>query len=95
MDLSDILSAQREVVAVASVLTSADLRETQKGQSVTKQRGRLAVGCSSRPSPFPVDAKMTIETTTGTVSDLNKVKNSIIGNPLAEDGIVRDEGELA
>ncbi|KAJ2911973.1 hypothetical protein MD484_g8439, partial [Candolleomyces efflorescens] len=34
---------------------------------------------------------MTIETTNATVSDLKKVKNSVIGNPLAKDGIVRNE----
>jgi hypothetical protein len=34
---------------------------------------------------------MTIETTTVIVSDLKRVKNSVIGNPLAKDGIVRDE----
>ncbi|KAJ2911960.1 hypothetical protein MD484_g8455, partial [Candolleomyces efflorescens] len=34
---------------------------------------------------------MTIDTTIATVSDLKKVKNSVIGNPLAKDGIVRNE----
>ncbi|KAJ2913122.1 hypothetical protein MD484_g7287, partial [Candolleomyces efflorescens] len=34
---------------------------------------------------------MTIDTTKTTVSDLKKVKNSVIGNPLAKDGIVRNE----
>ncbi|KAJ2912220.1 hypothetical protein MD484_g8193, partial [Candolleomyces efflorescens] len=34
---------------------------------------------------------MTIQTTKATESDLKKVKNSVIGNPLAKDGIVRNE----
>jgi hypothetical protein len=51
----------------------------------------LSVALDAHLISSPVDAKMTIETTTGTVSDLKRVKNSVIGNPLAKGGIVRDE----
>ncbi|KAJ2929905.1 hypothetical protein H1R20_g7191, partial [Candolleomyces eurysporus] len=48
--------------------------------------------CSERPSPPPPDDRMTVQAASVSISDLKKVKNSVIGNPLAKDGIVGDEG---
>ena len=63
-----------------------------KGQRVNKRRGQLVAVIVVRSFLTSIlDDTMTIQTTKATVSDLKKVKNSVIGNPLAKDGIVRNE----